>query len=92
MIPYDGHFLPLPLDPITVMKGFVSITAHPDPQHHHSDYKINLTDDQLLRMLNQHIAKRIVQPKPSGSVAKKTGGVSADVLPFCLSSIVLPVH
>ena len=50
MIPLDGYLKPLPPTPPTVLRGFVSITNHPDRQHQHKYYTSILTDTDIRRL------------------------------------------
>lgn len=47
MLPLDGHLNPLPHDPPTVLRGFASISKHPDRKHANKSYRLNLSNSQL---------------------------------------------
>ena len=41
MRPYNGFLKPLPANPETVLRGFNSITNHPERKHKHTPYTIS---------------------------------------------------
>lgn len=78
MLPLDGFMNPLPPNPLTVLRGFVNITNHPDRAHKHEYYRLNLTDSELQSLNPMKIPNSIPIPlcssldpsKPTEVVAK----------------------
>ena len=89
MTPYDGYFNPLPPDPITVLRGFSSITKHPERQHHHSFYEVNSSDPSIMNVCQRDS----IQLSPCASTAageKITDKKLSGQIFCCLESVITP--
>ena len=93
MVPYDGYLKPLPHDPEIVLRGFISITNHPDRKHDHKSYRSILSDAVLESIYQSTPAPKPMQlsTRNSGHAVKRGSAVFGSSV-FSMSSVMIPLY
>ena len=87
MVPYDGYLKHLPHNPETVLRGFISITNHPDRKHQHKSYCSIFSDAEIERIYQSTPASNPFQL----STMRSRVAVQCPAAVFSLSSIMIPL-
>ena len=89
MTPFDGYFNPLPPNPVTVLRGFASITKHLERQHRHAFYEVNYLD---LSIVNDSQQDSIEQYPCVSAEEKITEKKVSGQFSCCFDSIIIPAN